>query len=145
MLDEDAVLRAYARHRSVIYVAKAMSADDGTVRAILDKHGVPHSASARVRATAVQNGHTRAGRVQPATGPSSADLLKPARAEPMPDVQSPAPFTRLFDALDMNGDLARPASRWQPDPQPFPAPGPASVGRRRTQVPADGKQLGALT
>ena len=87
VLDEDAVLRAYARHRSYVYVAIAMGTDDGNVRAILDKHGVPHSAPARPRDTASQNTPTRAGRVRPATGPPPADLLVPVQATQMPDVQ----------------------------------------------------------
>ena len=87
VLDEDAVLRAYDRHRSVVYVAIAMGADDGSVRAILDKHSVPHSTPPRPGDTDSQNRRTRAGRVRPATGPSPADLLMPVQAAQMPDVQ----------------------------------------------------------
>lgn len=40
-LDDDAVLAAYARHRSVRYAASVMGTGEAAVRAVLARNGVP--------------------------------------------------------------------------------------------------------
>jgi hypothetical protein len=42
-VDEDAVVAAYRKHRSLRYVAKVMRTSQQNVAAILDAHGEPHS------------------------------------------------------------------------------------------------------
>ena len=46
-VDEDAVVGAYRKHRSLRYVAKVMRTSQENVAAILDAHGEPHSTHTR--------------------------------------------------------------------------------------------------
>jgi hypothetical protein len=46
-VDEDAVVGAYRKHRSLRYVAKVMRTSQQIVAAILDAHGEPHSTHTR--------------------------------------------------------------------------------------------------
>lgn len=87
-LDEDAVLRAYRKHLSVYYVATAMSTDCANVAAVLDRHGVPHSARTRPPEydTSSRSRLARARQARPATEPSPADLLLPFQAARMLNV-----------------------------------------------------------
>jgi hypothetical protein len=86
-LDEDAVVRAYRKHRSLRYVAKVMRTREEKVRAILDQRGQPHGVhtpppeiDSSGRATLVWS------RPGPPTEPSPADLLWPFQAARMLNV-----------------------------------------------------------
>ena len=64
-VDEDAVVGAYRKHRSLRYVAKVMRTSRENVAAILDAHGEPHSTHARPEIGASLRG-------TPPAGPSAA-------------------------------------------------------------------------
>lgn len=79
-LDKDAVLAAYARHRTIQYVADAMGAGAERIRAILDEEGVPHADVVRVQGFSNVERRQAARKRRLADEPSPADLLLPAQA-----------------------------------------------------------------
>jgi hypothetical protein len=82
--DEDAVVRAYRKHRSVKYVAKVLHTSEENVLAILDKHGEPHGIHTPPPNIGTgQRPILARFRQVPPVEPSPADLLRPSQAANM--------------------------------------------------------------